>query len=102
VDNSVDNSVPHFVVHIPPIANLITDFSREMGDTTHLSSNITQAHRIFAVSGMGLDDYFTTLYEARLRTRKTAGIQNRMAYFFRVLRDLCDLGEDDNEGDTLP
>jgi hypothetical protein len=94
VDNSVGTFVPHVVVHNPPIANLIADFSREMGDTTHLGSNITQAHRIFADSRLGLDDYFTVLYEARLRTRKTGGVQNRMAYFFCVLRDLCGIGED--------
>ncbi len=76
-------------VQSPPIVTLIADFSREMGDTKHLGSNITQAHRVFAESGMTLDAFFTILYEARIRTRKTNGVGNRMAYFFTVLRDLA-------------
>lgn len=93
VDNSVGNAgdipMPHIVVHKPPIANLIMDFSREMGDTKHMASNISQTDRIFTASALGVDDFFTILYEARLRTRKTSGVQNRMAYFFTVLRDLA-------------
>lgn len=72
-----------------PIITLIADFSREMGDTKHLGSNITQAHRIFAESDTELDAFFSILYEARIRTRKTNGVGNRMAYFFTVLRDLA-------------
>jgi hypothetical protein len=97
VDNFVDNFVDN-CVSIPtqapvprsqPIVTLITDFSREMGDTKHLGANITQAHRIFQGSGMGLDTFFETLYEARLRTRKTNRVANRMAYFFTVARNLA-------------
>ncbi len=93
VDNFVDKVdepfLPQVVVQSPPIINLIADFSREMGDTKHLGSNVTQAHRVFAESNLGMDEYFTILYEARLRTRKTNGVQNRMSYFFSVLRDLA-------------
>jgi hypothetical protein len=89
VDKTDEPFVPQVVVHSPPIINLIADFSREMGDTKHLGSNVTQAHRIFAASNLGMDEYFTILYEARLRTRKTNGVQNRMSYFFSVLRDLA-------------
>jgi hypothetical protein len=104
-DNHVDNCVsPHTqapVPRSPPIMTLITDFSREMGDTTHLGANITQAHRVFASSGMGLDAFFDTLYEARLRTRKATGVRNRMAYFFTVLREMTaarGTGEDPSRG----
>lgn len=89
VDKADEPFVPQGIVQSPPIVNLIADFSREMGDTTHLGSNVTQAHRIFAESNLAMDDYFTILYEARLRTRKTNGVQNRMSYFFTVLRDLA-------------
>jgi hypothetical protein len=83
------HATQHPIPQSPPIVTLIADFSREMGDTNHLGSNITQAHRIFVESSMALDAFFDVLYEARLRTRKTNGVGNRMAYFFRVLRDLA-------------
>lgn len=93
VDNFVDKTndpiASQVVVQSPPIVNLIADFSREMGDTKHLGSNVTQAHRIFAESNLAMDEYFSILYEARLRTRKTNGVHNRMPYFFSVLRDLA-------------
>jgi replication protein O len=97
VHNSVDNpdgaAPPQVTIQSPPVITLMADFSREMGDTKHLGSNITQAHRIFAESGLGLDAFFSILYEARIRTRKTNGVGNRMAYFFTVLRDLALQGE---------
>lgn len=90
VHNLVDDTLgAHFVAYAPPIADLIRDFSREMGDMEHVASNTTQAHRIYAQAGVGLDDFFVVVYEARVRTRKTGGVGNRMAYFFAVLRDLC-------------
>jgi hypothetical protein len=93
VDKSVDNhgDIPtaYAGAQSPPLVTLITDFSREMGDTNHLGANITQAHRIFTDSGTDLDAFFAILYEARLRTRKTNGVGNRMAYFFTVLCDLA-------------
>ncbi len=55
----------------------------------HVASNITQAHRIYEQSDLGIDEYFTIMYEARVRTRKTGGVGNRMAYYFTVLRDLA-------------
>lgn len=98
VDKAVDNADSTLALQVavqsPPIVTLIADFSREMGDTKHLGSNITQAHRIFAESAIGLDAFFTILYEARLRTRKMNGVGNRMAYFFTVLRDLGLPGHD--------
>jgi hypothetical protein len=57
---AVGNTLPHVVVHQPAIGKLIMDFSREMGDTKHLASNISQADRIFRESGLGIDDFFTT------------------------------------------
>lgn len=102
VDNGVGNGVDNspmlpIVVHVPPIANLMHDFSREMGDMDHVASNTTQAHRIYEQAGLELDEFFAIMYEARVRTRKTGGVQNRMAYFFTVLRDLA-LAERAGEG----
>jgi hypothetical protein len=93
-DNAPESLVPRLAVQSPPIVNLIADFSREMGDTKHLGSNITQAHRLFAESDLTMDDYFTLLYEARLRTRKAGGVINRMSYFFTVLKDLLSIAEE--------
>jgi hypothetical protein len=89
VDNRDEPDAIESTVQSPPIVTLIADFSREMGDTKHVGSNITQAHRLFAESAMDLDAFFDVLYEARLRTRKTNGVGNRMAYFFTVLRGLA-------------
>ena len=91
VDNDVDNSAdtPSFaiVIHDQRLVHLISDFSREMGDTAHIASNITQAHRIMGEADVDIEAFFDQLYEARKRTRKAAGIERRMAYFFTVLRD---------------
>jgi hypothetical protein len=94
VENARESLAPQIAPQSPPIVNLIADFSREMGDTKHLGSNVTQAHRLFAESDLTMDDYFTVLYEARLRTRKVGGVINRMSYFFTVLRDLLSLPEE--------
>jgi hypothetical protein len=94
VDRAHEPSPPRVVAPSPPIVNLIADFSREMGDTKHLGANITQAHRLFAGSDLTMDDYFTVLYEARLRTRKAGGVINRMSYFFTVLKDLLSVPEE--------
>ena len=70
------------------------DFSRELGDTPHEASNVTQALRLWSQTRLDPQSYVELLYEARRRTRQYQGrqgagvIDNRMAYFFRVLRDL--------------
>jgi hypothetical protein len=70
------------------------DFSRELGDVTHEAANVTQALRLWTQTQLDPQSYVDLLYEARRRTklyqgRQGAGIiENRMAYFFRVLRDL--------------
>ncbi len=104
VDNPVDNPLSQIVVHVPQIANLLHDFSREMGDMDHVASNISQATRLYRESGLGLDAFFTILYEARVRTRKTGGVQNRMSYFFAVLRDIVGtvIGDDALPRATAP
>lgn len=92
VDNDVDNSSFPFVVHDQRLMHLISDFSREMGDAAHIASNVTQAHRIMGEADVDIETFFDWLYEARNRTRKAAGIERRMAYFFTVLRDCLELG----------
>lgn len=81
---------PRPVERIPQIAAIISDFSKEMNDYDHTTSNITQATRLYAHTGRSLDVFLTTLYAARTKTRKATGITNRMAYFFEVLRQEVD------------
>src|SRR2546421_9543820 len=76
----------------PYIAQVITDFSQELGDTNHIVSNVSQALRLWEESGLTEPDFVASLYEAKARTRKYQSrphhdaMQNKMAYFFTVLR----------------
>src|SRR5689334_14178440 len=78
----------------PYIAGVVLDFSRELGDVVHGVSNVTQALRLHAAAGRSEQEFVDLLYEARKRTRQYQGrqglemIENKMAYFFRVVRDL--------------
>lgn len=92
VDKLVGNPYISIAVHDQRLVHLISDFSREMGDTVHIASNVTQAHRIMGETDVDIETFFDQLYEARNRTRKAAGIERRMAYFFTVLRDQRALG----------
>src|SRR5262249_40977601 len=47
------------------IRNMLTDFSRDLGDHDHSFSNISQAARIYRHSGMSEEDFIQALYEAR-------------------------------------
>jgi AraC-like DNA-binding protein len=79
----------------PYIASVISDFSLELNDPTHIISNVTQALRIWQTSQMNEEEFTQLLYEAKRLTRTyqgkngLAGIGNKMAYFFKVVRDLC-------------
>jgi hypothetical protein len=79
----------------PYIASVISDFSNELNDPTHIISNVTQALRLWSTSGLNDQQYTDLLYEAKRLTRSYQGknglhgIDNRMAYFFKVVRDLC-------------
>lgn len=95
----MDNSAAPIVAHDQRLMRLVSDFSREMGDAMHTASNVTQAHHIMAEADVGVEVFFDHLYEARNRTRKAAGIERRMAYFFTVLRDQLGL-RDIEERDT--
>ncbi len=83
------------------LAAVITDFSRELHDEAHVRSNVTQTLRLWQrlQAATGMDD--TTFADefvqvAKRRTRKAQGqqglgqIENKMAYFFEVLRNLVD------------
>ena len=75
------------------------DYSREWGDESHLAANITQALRLYHLSGLPEETFVNLLYEARRRTRQYQGrqglgvIENKMAYFFQTLRNMIDTGQ---------
>ena len=73
----------------PPlqIEAIITQFSREFHDEKHVGVNIIQAARLWQASGRSEQTFCQLLFDAASTTRKRGGIRNRMAYYFRVLRD---------------
>ncbi len=79
----------------PYIAAVVTDFSDELGNSSHVVSNVTQALRIYMKSGLDEEEFSTLLFEARRLVRLHQGkqglgtINNKMAYFFSILRGLC-------------
>jgi hypothetical protein len=79
----------------PYIASVVSDFSNELNDPAHVISNVTQALRLWQVSGVDEEQFTELLYEAKRITRSYQGKQglngmnNKMAYFFKVVRDLC-------------
>jgi hypothetical protein len=82
----------------PYIAAIVTDFSDELGDQGHTVSNVSQALRLYRESGLDETAFADLLFQARKLVRAYQGkqglgtINNRMAYFFRVLRDLASRG----------
>jgi hypothetical protein len=78
---------------------VIADFSAELGDPAHVFANVTQALRLWQSSGLDEQGFVAMLYEAKRLTRSyqgkqgLGGIANKMAYFFRVARDLAERGQ---------
>lgn len=92
-ENKKDNPKPSFS---PYIASIITDFSDELNDPDHITSNATQALRVWTQSGLGEQEFAELLFEARKTVRRYQSkqglrtIENKMGYFFRVLRQLVE------------
>ncbi len=73
---------------------LIVDLSREFGDTAHLASNCKQARNIFAALIISEEEFVEQyVYQARQKTKHQTKVRSKMPYFFRVLREMCDLGD---------
>jgi hypothetical protein len=75
------------------IRNMITDFSRDLGDHDHIFSNISHATRLYRNCGATEEAFMQALYDARALAKKATQIRhlnsfgnpNRMPYFFRCL-----------------
>lgn len=70
------------------VTSYIEDFAREFRDTAPLRSSVTRAINIFTQSGLEFGEYRDIMYRARAKTKATAGVQKKMAYFFEILEDL--------------
>jgi hypothetical protein len=82
----------------PPlqIEAIITQFSHEFHDDEHVEVNISHAARLWQASGRSEQTFCQLLFDAASATRKRGGVRNRMAYYFRVLRDLLGLARQPN------
>lgn len=77
------------------LAAIASDYSAELGDSSHMTSNATQALRLWGTSGLDETEFAMLMHEARkvvrgAQSRKPSNgsIQNKMAYYFTVLRDM--------------
>ncbi|MEO5952960.1 MAG: hypothetical protein ABIQ44_10900, partial [Chloroflexia bacterium] len=92
----------------PYIAAIITDFSDELGDQGHTVSNVSQALKIYRESGRDESSFVDLLFQARklvrsYQSRQGLGtINNKMAYYFKVMRDLVTPpgGQTENSSDN--
>ncbi|MEO8289183.1 MAG: hypothetical protein ABI670_22470 [Chloroflexota bacterium] len=80
----------------PYISSVVADFSDDLGDTEHIVSNVSRTLRLWAESGLDEKAFVDLMYTAKKRTRAgqgmhgSAGLSNKMAYYFTVLRQLVD------------
>jgi hypothetical protein len=88
------------------IQGYIRDAAVKLHDEAPLKSSTTRAYNLYLRSGIQLNTFFDTLYDAEQETmRRSAtitketshGFKNRMAYFFAVLEDKLGLrGQESN------
>ncbi len=80
--------------HSNYIAQVITDFSYELGDQQHVIANAGQALRLWRSSSLDEHQFVEMMYNAKRSTREAqgkhgaSGLSNKMAYFFACLRRL--------------
>ncbi len=103
-DSNDSNELDVFVSgeDIEQISWIIRDISKELGDQAPVKSTTTRASRLYAASGLTLEEFLDHVQVARLRTKQyTAGIKTervsingampikpKVGYFFGVLEDL--------------
>jgi hypothetical protein len=70
------------------IAGVAADIGRELGDQAHEPSNMTQALHIWTESGLPEPEFIALLRAVKTQVRhaQAHGVQNKMAYFFAILR----------------
>ena len=69
------------------VNGVIQDYTRKLGDSTHLKSNVTQAVNLIVASGCDFNTFYMHVIDAYKITSQRNGLENRSKYFFTVLRD---------------
>ncbi len=77
---------------------VVTDIAREFADQAPVKSTATRTLKLFAASGLPLDEFLDAVQAARIRTqrytghikteRTASGSKPKMAYWFSVLEDI--------------
>ena len=78
------------------IDSVIEDISLKLGDSQHLRANLTQARHIWQASQLSVQGFVDVLYDVRRVVRFQAGVENKMAYYFKCLRVALELEENPN------
>src|SRR4029077_549270 len=93
------------------LAACVGEIAQEFNDTKHRRSNLTQARHLLTSSHLPEAAFITHLYEARAITKDRhlnpaastqRHLQNPMAYFWIVARDLLGLESPSAEANTSP
>jgi len=69
------------------VVGVMQDYTRKLGDSEHLTSNITQAVNLIVASGCDFNTFYMHIIDAYKITSQRNGLENRSRYFFTVLRD---------------
>jgi hypothetical protein len=78
------------------IQGYIRDAAGKLHDEAPLKSSTTRAYNLYVRSGIQLNSFFDTLYDAEQETQRRSatikkvtsmGFKNRMAYFFAIVED---------------
>ncbi len=69
------------------VIGVMQDYTRKLGDSEHLASNITQAVNLIAASGCDFNTFYMHVIDAYKITSRRNGLESRSRYFFTVLRD---------------
>ncbi|GEM_PF-6064269 len=69
------------------VVGVMQDYTRKLGDSEHLASNITQAVNLIVASGCDFNTFYMHVIDAYKVTSQRNGLENRSRYFFTVLRD---------------
>lgn len=83
---------PRKLPNVPPeiyeaVVGVMQDYTRKLGDSEHLSSNITQAVNLIVASGCDFNTFYMHVIDAYTTTSQRNGLEHRSRYFFTVLRD---------------
>jgi hypothetical protein len=69
------------------VDSLVDQYSDQFGDSRHVASNRSRARRLWQQTALSSEDFARALADAGARTiAHTVNVENRMSYFFGVLK----------------